>query len=63
MSAGPGKVYYFAPISTDKINAMFGANIMAGAASNKVLGLADALMTQGVKPVLVSTIIPGPGPG
>lgn len=52
------RVFYFAPISTDRINAIYGRDFLSGAATNKVLGVCAALRAGGVMPVTVSGLIP-----
>ena len=54
------RVYYFAPASTDRINAAHGVQLDVPAARNKVLGVCSALTSAGVEAAVVTSVIPLP---
>lgn len=55
------RVFYFAPIATDEINARYGTPFVPGASTNKVLGVCAALREAGVAAVAVSGLVPARG--
>jgi glycosyltransferase involved in cell wall biosynthesis len=54
-----GRLFYFAPVSTDSMNRKYGQYFDVGAASNKVVGVCIAVQRAGCFPVVVSGLLPG----
>lgn len=54
------RIFYFAPISSDRIDRRHGVQHDAGAARNKVLGVCSALRRAGSFPVVVTAFAPAP---
>jgi glycosyltransferase involved in cell wall biosynthesis len=55
--AGP-TLHYFCLVSTDELNARYGVDLPTGAATNKVWGVARAVVSAGVRAVVVTGLIP-----
>lgn len=54
------RVFYYAPASTDRLNARHGTSLDVPAVRNKVLGVCSALRTAGWEASVVSSIVPYP---
>lgn len=56
----PPRIFYYAPVSSDRLNGLHGTFLDVPAVRNKVLGVCSALKAAGRDAIVVSSVVPGP---